>query len=81
MLSATTRRHAVGLACVEHVGGAAEVHGAEVVDVLAGAAEEGGAVDRTVATLRRPEHIVGVGDVAPRESTPMAARAAASSGL
>ena len=64
VLTATTRPQVDGLRGVEDVLGPADVHRLEVGHVLAGPAQQRGAVDGGVAALRRPQHGLGFGHVA-----------------
>ncbi len=62
--------HAEGLGGVEDVLGALDVHGLEVGQVLAGPAQERGAVDGGVGTGGGPADVVGIGDVAGHDLDP-----------
>jgi hypothetical protein len=55
--------HADLLGGIEQVAGPVHVHGPEVVDVLAGPAQQRRAVDGGVTTRRTPPDIIGIGDV------------------
>ena len=70
VLTATTRRRPSALGGVEDVLGAVDVHRLEVGQVLAGPAQQGGAVDGRVAAGGAPEDVVGVGDVAGHDLDP-----------